>query len=128
VFSWPQLATVGLTEEAAVERHGAANGGEGIDVYVSTFRPMRNTISGSPLRTLMKMLVEKKGGRVVGCHVVGDDAAEIMQGVAVAVKSGVTKKQVDACVGIHPSAAEELVTMRSVTRSVGVREQAAAAV
>lgn len=127
VFSWPQLATVGLTEEEAAERHGASSGGEGVDVYVSTFRPMRNTISGSPLRTLMKMIVEKKGGKVVGCHVVGDDAAEIMQGVAVAVKAGVTKAQVDACVGIHPSAAEELVTMRTAARSVGVRDSAAAA-
>lgn len=129
VFSWPQLATVGLTEEAAVERYGEGNGksGKGVDVYVSTFRPMRNTISGSPLRTLMKLLVDRATDRVVGCHVVGDDAAEIMQGVAVAVKSGVTKAQVDATIGIHPSAAEELVTMRSVTRTVGVKAAAAAA-
>jgi len=127
VFSWPQLASVGLSEEQAVARFGSSSGkdGKGVDVYVSTFRPMRNTISGSPLRTMMKMLVDKSTNKVVGVHMVGDDAAEIMQ--AVAVKCGATKQQVDSTVGIHPSAAEELVTMRSVTRTVGVGEKAAVA-
>jgi glutathione reductase (NADPH) len=134
VFSWPQISTVGLTEEQAAERYGAGGSGggggsgsgkgQGVDVYVSTFRPMRNTISGSPLRTMMKMLVDRASGRVVGVHMVGDDAAEIMQGMAVAVKCGATKAQVDSTVGIHPSAAEELVTMRSATRTVGGAEEA----
>ncbi|GBF98807.1 glutathione chloroplastic [Raphidocelis subcapitata] len=112
VFSWPNIATVGLTEEQAVKRYGD------VDVYTSSFRPMRNTISGSPLRSFMKLIVDAGSGVVVGAHMVGDDSAEIMQGFAVALKLGVTKQQLDATVGIHPTAAEEFVTMRSVSREV----------
>eukprot|EP00887_Chlorella_sp_A99_P007110 scaffold2.g7110.t1 len=120
VFSHPQIGTVGLTEEQAVARHGD------VDVYTSSFRPMRNTISGNHGRTLMKLVVAGASGRVVGVHMVGPDSAEIMQGMGVAVKLGVTKAQLDSVVGIHPSAAEEFVTMRTPTRQV--RQAAAAAV
>lgn len=84
---------------------------------------MRATLSGSPLRCFMKLVVDAASDKVVGCHMVGDDSAEIMQGFAVAVKMGVTKAQLDSVVGIHPSSAEEFVTMRSVTRRV--RKEAA---
>jgi glutathione reductase (NADPH) len=106
VFSTPTIATVGLTEEAARARHGA------IDVYVSRFRPLKATLSGRDERTLMKLVVERAGDRVVGVHMVGPDAPEIVQGLAVALKAGATKRQFDQTVGIHPTAAEEFVTMR----------------
>lgn len=79
---------------------------------------MRNTISGNPLRAFMKLLVDGTTQKVVGAHMVGDYSAEIMQGFAIAVKVGVTKEQLDSVVGIHPSAAEEFVTMRTATRTV----------
>lgn len=120
VFSHPNIATVGLTEEQAVQQYGD------VDIYTSSFRPMRNTISGSPLRTFMKLVVDAASDKVVGCHMVGDDSAEIMQGFAVAVKMGVTKAQLDTVVGIHPSSAEEFVTMRSVTRKVRQAQPVAA--
>ena len=106
VFSQPPIGSVGCTEEQARERFGA------IEVYRSRFRPLRHTLTGSGETMLMKMLVEKEGRRVVGLHVLGADAGEIVQGFAVAVKAGLTKEQFDATVGIHPTAAEELVTMR----------------
>ncbi|GLC35158.1 hypothetical protein PLESTB_000560700 [Pleodorina starrii] len=112
VFSNPEIATVGYTEEAATEKFGD------VDIYTTSFRPMRNTVSGSPIRTFMKIVVDAASQKVVGMHMVGAEAAEIMQGFAVAVKVGVTKAQLDSVVGIHPSAAEEFVTMRSVTRQV----------
>lgn len=107
VFSQPPIATVGLTEEQAAKACGA-----GIDVYVSRFKPMRNTLSGRDERTLMKMVVDRASDRVLGLHVLGPDAPEIVQGFAVALKCGATKAQIDATIGIHPTAAEELVTMR----------------
>ncbi|KAI8107190.1 hypothetical protein M9434_001834 [Picochlorum sp. BPE23] len=112
VFSHPEIGTVGLTEEAAVAKY------HDIDVYTSTFRPMRNTISGAEGKTLMKLIVAKESDKVVGVHMVGPDSAEIMQGMGVAVKMGVTKAQLDTVVGIHPSSAEEFVTMRSPTREI----------
>mmetsp|Transcript_34724 Transcript_34724/g.98394 ORF Transcript_34724/g.98394 Transcript_34724/m.98394 type:complete len:557 (-) Transcript_34724:164-1834(-) len=112
VFTQPPLATVGMTEEEAAEKLG------NIDVYTSSFRPMKNTISGNPGRAFMKLIVDVETDKVVGCHMVGPDAAEIMQGMGVAVKMGVTKAQLDSVVGIHPSSAEEFVTMRSKTREV----------
>ncbi|GLI70632.1 hypothetical protein VaNZ11_015567 [Volvox africanus] len=112
VFSNPEIATVGYTEEAAAKTFSD------LDIYTTSFRPMRNTVSGSPLRTFMKIVVDATSQRVVGMHMVGAEAAEIMQGFAVAVKMGVTKSQLDGVVGIHPSAAEEFVTMRSVSRQV----------
>ncbi|MGH7986779.1 MAG: glutathione-disulfide reductase [Candidatus Binataceae bacterium] len=106
VFSQPPLGTVGLTEAEARERYGA------VDIYKSTFRPLKHTVSGRDERTFMKLVVEARHGRVVGCHMVGTDAGEIIQGIAVALKCGATKAQFDATIGIHPTAAEELVTMR----------------
>ncbi len=110
VFSQPPLGTVGLTESEARERF------PGVDVYLSEFRPLKHTLSGSHERTLMKLVVETTSDRVVGVHVAGPEAGEIVQGFAVAVKSGATKAQFDATVGIHPTSAEELVTMREKTR------------
>lgn len=106
VFSTPPIATVGLTEEEARRRHGK------VDVYVSRFKPLIHTLSGRDERTIMKMIVDPDSDRVVGCHMMGMDAPEIIQGVAIALKCNATKAQFDATVGIHPSAAEEFVTLR----------------
>jgi glutathione reductase (NADPH) len=106
VFSQPPVGSVGLTEREAREAYGA------VDVYVSNFRPMKYTLSGRDERAMMKVLVERGSERVLGFHMVGVDAPEIVQGLAVALKCGVTKKLLDATVGIHPTAAEEFVTMR----------------
>jgi glutathione reductase (NADPH) len=106
VFSQPPIGTVGLTEDEAGRKYGA------IDIYSARFRPMKNTLSGRDERTLMKIIVDPASDRVVGCHMLGPDAPEIIQGLAIAVKCGATKKQFDQTVGIHPSAAEEFVTMR----------------
>ena len=106
VFSQPALATVGLTEDLARERYAE------IDVYVSEFRALKHTLTGRDERSLMKLIVEREGQRVVGLHVVSPDAAEIVQGFAVGLKCGATKQDFDATIGIHPTAAEELVTMR----------------
>ena len=110
VFSQPPVGTVGLTEEQARQELGA------VDVYRSTFRPLRHTLSGRNEKTMMKLLVDPATDRVVGCHMVGPDAGEIIQGFAVAVKCGATKAQFDATIGIHPTAAEEFVTMRQKLR------------
>ena len=107
------MATVGLSEEQAIEQLS----GE-VDVYVSRFRPMKNTLSGREERAFMKMLVHVPTDKVVGCHMVGADAAEIMQGLGIALKCGATKAQFDSTVGIHPSAAEEWVTMSAPARRV----------
>ncbi len=108
VFTSPEAATVGLTEAEAIQQYGEA----GITVYRSRFRPMFYTLPNMQTKTLMKMIVHNDSDRVVGAHMVGDDAAEIIQGVAIALKSGATKAHFDATIGIHPSAAEEFVTMR----------------
>ena len=113
VFCQPPLATVGYTEEESLEKLS----GE-IDVFVSKFRPMKNTLSGRGERTLMKLIVHKPTDKVVGIHMVGPDAAEIMQGMAIALKAGATKSVFDCTVGIHPSAAEEFVTMRAPSRTL----------
>ena len=106
VFSQPSLGAVGYTESAAREKFGA------ITVYKSTFTPLKHTISGSDEKTLMKLLVDDASDRVVGVHMVGPDAGETIQGVAVALKAGATKRIFDTTIGIHPTSAEELVTMR----------------
>jgi glutathione reductase (NADPH) len=106
VFSQPPVGTVGYTEHEARHHFGE------IDVYQSEFTPMKHTLSGRKEKTLMKLIVAKTTSKVVGIHILGMDAAEIVQGFAVAVKSGLTKSQFDATIGIHPTAAEELVTMR----------------
>jgi len=106
VFSHPPVATVGFSEKDARQHYGE------VDVYRSVFRPMKHTLSGRDEKTMMKLLVQKSSDRVVGLHVVGMDAPEIVQGFAVAIKAGLTKQQFDQTTGIHPTAAEELVTMR----------------
>jgi glutathione reductase (NADPH) len=106
VFSQPPIGTVGLTEDEARTQYGA------VDIYQTRFKPMKNTLSGRDERTFMKLVVDARSDRVVGVHMLGADAPEIIQGVAIAIKCGATKKQFDQTVGIHPSAAEEFVTMR----------------
>lgn len=106
VFSQPNIATVGLSEEAARARY------PDVAVYKSEFRAMKQTLAGGEERTLMKLLVDKHSDRVLGAHMVGPDAGEIIQGIAVALKAGATKKTFDSTIGIHPTAAEEFVTMR----------------
>jgi glutathione reductase (NADPH) len=106
VFSQPPVATVGLTELEARREFAA------IDVYRSNFRPLKHNLSGRDERTMMKLIVDRASQKVIGLHVVGLDAPEIVQGFAVAIKAGATKADFDATVGIHPTAAEEFVTMR----------------
>ena len=106
VFSQPPIGAVGLTEEEARRQYGE------VDIYSARFKPMKNTLSGRDERTLMKLVVDARSERVLGCHMLGPDAPEIMQGLAIAVKCGVSKRMFDETVGIHPSAAEEFVTMR----------------
>lgn len=110
VFSQPQVGTVGFDEERARHHFGE------IDVFRAEFTPMKHTLSGRDEKAMMKLVVERSGHRVVGVHIVGPDAPEIVQGFAVAVKSGLTKERFDATIGIHPTAAEELVTMRTPIR------------
>jgi glutathione reductase (NADPH) len=107
IFSSPEAATVGLTEEQARAKYGDA-----IKIFSTKFRPMYYVLPGVDEKTMMKLVVDSKTDRVLGAHMVGDSAAEIIQGVAIAVKMGATKKDFDATVGIHPSSAEEFVTMR----------------
>jgi glutathione reductase (NADPH) len=106
VFTHPNIGTVGLTERQARERHGE------LRIFRSEFRPLKHTVSGSSERTLMKLVVDAASDRVVGLHMVGPEAGEIVQGFAVAMKAGATKAVFDATIGIHPTAAEEFVTMR----------------
>jgi glutathione reductase (NADPH) len=106
VFSQPAIGSVGLTEAAAREQYGD------VDVYRSRFRPLKHTLSGRDEQTLMKLVVDRASDRVVGCHMVGPDAGEIIQGFAVALKCRATKAQFDATIGIHPTSAEEFVTLR----------------
>ena len=106
VFTNPAVGTVGYTEQAAREKFGR------VRIYRSEFKPLRHTLSGGAERTLMKLVVEDASDRVIGLHMVGPDAGEVVQGFAVAMKAGATKAQFDSTVGIHPTAAEEFVTMR----------------
>ncbi len=110
VFTHPQIGTVGITEAKARERYGA------IRVYRSDFKPLRHTLSGSTARCMVKLVVDDASDRVVGLHVVGPDAGEITQGFAVAMKAGATKAVFDQTLGIHPTMAEELVTLREFSR------------
>ncbi|WP_097461295.1 glutathione-disulfide reductase [Mangrovitalea sediminis] len=106
VFCQPNIGTVGLTEDEARERYGV------LRIYRTSFRPMKYTLSGRDERTLMKLVVDDASDRVVGAHMVGPDAGEIIQGIAVAIKAGATKAVFDSTIGIHPTSAEEFVTMR----------------
>ncbi len=106
VFCQPNVGTVGLTEDEAKEA------GFDVDIYRSTFRPMKHTLSGSDEKFMMKLVVDRPSDKVLGVHMVGSEAGEIIQGIAIALKVGVTKAQFDATVAIHPTSAEEFVTMR----------------
>ena len=107
VFSQPSIGTVGLTEAQARRRF------KKVDIYKSRFRPLKSTLGERRDAVFMKLVVDSASGRVVGCHMVGDEAGEIIQGLAVAMRCGATKAQFDATIGIHPTAAEEFVTMRT---------------
>ena len=111
VFCHPNIGTVGLSEEEARAEYAA------IRVYAADFKPMKHTLSGSDERCLMKLIVDDASDRVLGAHMVGEEAGELIQGIAIAVRAGLTKADFDATVGIHPTGAEEFVTMRSVTRT-----------
>lgn len=110
VFCIPNIATLGLTEEQARAQ------GYKLDIFESRFRPMRNTLAGNQEQSFMKLLVDQDSDRVLGVHMIGPDAGEIIQGLAVALKAGATKAVFDATLGIHPTAAEEFVTMRTPSR------------
>ena len=116
VFCQPNIGTVGLTEQEAL------TAGHDIDVYESTFKPMKHTLTGRVERTLMKLVVDKSTDRVLGAHMVGPDAGEITQGLGVALTAGATKAQFDATISIHPTAAEEFVTMREPRKMREPRE------
>jgi glutathione reductase (NADPH) len=111
VFTTPELACVGLSEETALGM------GHSVDIYKSTFRPLLHTLGGRPVRTLMKLVVDSQSQKVLGCHIFGDHAAEIVQVVAVALNMGATKADFDRTIALHPTAAEELVTMRTKSYS-----------
>ena len=120
VFTTPEVGTVGLTEDAVIET------GRAYDVYRATFRPMRATLSGREERMLMKLLVDGETDRVLGCHIVGPDAGEMVQLIGIALKMGATKADFDATMAVHPTAAEELVTMRVPSERHPARLPAAA--
>ena len=111
IFCQPNAATVGLTEAQARAKY------KDIEIYIEQFRPMRHTISGSDEKYMMKLIVDRPSDKILGVHMVGADAGEIIQGLAVAMKMGVTKSVFDDTVGIHPTTAEEFVTMRNVARN-----------
>ena len=107
VFSLPNIGTVGLSEEQAVEA------GHNVQIFESSFRPMKLTLTECQERTLMKLVVDADTDKVLGCHMVGPEAGEIVQGLAIALKAGATKQHFDETIGVHPTAAEEFVTMRT---------------
>ncbi len=117
VFSMPPIGTCGLSEEQAAE-HGP------VDIYIAKFLPMRHVLSGRSQRTLMKLVVDQASQRVLGAHMLGDDAAEMMQAIGVAMTAGVTKTDFDRTIGIHPTSAEEWVTLRTRTRVAGAAKAA----
>jgi glutathione reductase (NADPH) len=106
IFSHPNVGTVGLSEDEARER------GLEITIYRSTFTPLKHTLTGRGEQSLMKLVIDRKSDRVLGVHMVGPEAGEVIQGFAVALNCNVTKAQLDATIGIHPTLAEEFVTMR----------------
>ena len=112
VFTTPEIGTVGLTERQALARFGT------VDIYRANFRPMKATLTGSAERTIMKLIVEPESDKVVGAHILGGEAGEIIQTLAIAIKMGATKRDLDETMAVHPTAAEELVTMRTRTARV----------
>jgi glutathione reductase (NADPH) len=113
VFSEPEVGVIGLTEAEAVKELPV------VDIYKSSFRPMKATLAGRDTRSFYKLVVDGQTDRVVGCHIVGPDAGEIIQVVGIAVKMKATKADFDAVMAVHPTAAEELVTMREKAMSYG---------
>jgi glutathione reductase (NADPH) len=107
VFSQPEMGTVGLTQEEARKQFGE------VDIYKSTFRPMKHTLSGSDEKMMMKLIVEAKSDKVLGCHIMGPDSGEMAQLLGISLRMGATKADFDATMAVHPTAAEELVTMRT---------------
>lgn len=107
IFSIPSVGAVGLTEAEARRRYAR------VEIYRTTFRPLRHTLTGRPEQAMMKLVVDGATDRVLGCHMVGPEAGEIVQGLAIALNCGATKAQFDGTIGIHPTAAEEFVTMRN---------------
>ncbi len=118
VFTTPPLATVGLTEGQASERGP-------VDIYLTRFTPMRHNLSGRTRKTTMKLVVDATTQKIVGAHMLGEDSAEIIQGIAIAVVMGATKADFDRTIGIHPTAAEEFVTLRTRTRTTALAKAAA---
>lgn len=117
VFTTPPVASVGLTEDQACAMNP-------VDIYLTKFTPMRHTLSGRSRKTTMKLVVDKETQKVVGAHMMGEDAAEIIQGIAIAVVMGATKADFDRTIGIHPTAAEEFVTLRTRTRTTDLAKAA----
>ena len=117
VFSEPEVGVIGLTEEQAGERYPR------VDIYKTSFRPMKATLAGRDTRSFFKLIVDAASDRVLGCHIVGPDAGEMIQLVGIAVKMGATKADFDTVMAVHPTAAEELVTMRE--KAYTVERQAA---
>ncbi|MGB7616887.1 MAG: FAD-dependent oxidoreductase, partial [Pseudolabrys sp.] len=113
VFSEPEVGVIGLTEAQAVEKLGK------VDIYKTSFRPMKATLSGRDTRVFMKLVVDGNTDKIVGCHIIGPDAAELIQVVGIAVTMGATKADFDATMAVHPTAAEELVTLREKAMTYG---------
>ncbi|MGB1907155.1 MAG: FAD-dependent oxidoreductase, partial [Spongiibacter sp.] len=110
IFSQPNIATVGYSEEQARDKFGE------ISVFTSRFRHLKHTLTDNPSKVFLKLVVDRASDRVVGAHMLGDDAGELIQGIAVAIRAGATKRDFDTTIGIHPTVAEEFVTMREATR------------
>jgi glutathione reductase (NADPH) len=113
VFCQPNIGTVGLTEDEALAKYSGD-----LDIYESQFKPMKHTLTSREERSFMKMIVRRSTDAVLGIHMVGSDAGELVQGLAVAMVAGATKHQFDRTIGIHPTAAEEFVTLRNVSRKL----------
>ena len=117
VFTTPPVATVGLSEEQA-------SAIAPVDIYLTRFTPLRHALSGRNRKTTMKLIVDKASQKVVGAHMLGEDAAEIIQGIAIAIVMGATKSDFDRTIGVHPTAAEEFVTLRTRTRTTDLAKAA----
>ena len=117
VFTTPPVATVGLSEEQACAMAP-------VDIYLTRFTPLRHALSGRDRKTTMKLVVDKATQKVVGAHMLGEDAAEIIQGIAIAIVMGATKSDFDRTIGVHPTAAEEFVTLRTRTRTTDLAKAA----
>ena len=107
VFTHPPVGTVGLTEEQALNQNHE------LEIFETRFRPLKLTLTDEKEKTYMKLIVNKHTGKILGCHIVGEGAPEILQGFAVALRAGLTKEHFDQTIGIHPTSAEELVTLRT---------------